>query len=151
MQRFDEAIAEGKRAVELDPLSLVVNLELATNYDYARQPDQAIAQLGKTIELDKNWYLAHMVLCQAYDLKSQFAQAVAECQRAREFNDDPYVLAFLAHALAASGKRDEAMKVLGQMNELAKNVTCPPMVLEWPMPGLAKRIKRFNGWKGGFR
>ena len=66
-----------------------------------------------------------MVLCQAYDLKSQFAQAVAECQRARELNDDPYVLAFLAHALVASSKRDEALKVLGQMNELAKQRYVP--------------------------
>src|SRR5262249_37484118 len=40
MQRFDESIAEGKRAVELDPLSLVVNLELGANYHYARQSDR---------------------------------------------------------------------------------------------------------------
>ena len=140
----DEAIAEGKRAVELDPLSLVVNLELATNYDYARQPDQAIAQLGKTIELDKNWYLAHMVLCQAYDLKSQFAQAVAECQRAREFNDDPYVLAFLAHALVASSKRDEALKVLGQMNELAKQRYVPAYGFGVAYAGLGEKDQAFQ-------
>jgi serine/threonine-protein kinase len=144
MQRFDEAIAEGKRAVELDPLSLVVNLELATNYDYARQPDQAIAQLGKTIELDKNWYLAHMVLCQAYDMKSQLAQAVAECQRARELNDDPYVLAFLAHALAASGKRDEAVKVLGQMNELAKQRYVPAYGFGVAYAGLGEKDQAFQ-------
>jgi serine/threonine protein kinase/tetratricopeptide (TPR) repeat protein len=144
MQRFDEAIAEGKRAVELDPLSLVVNLELATNYDYARQPDQAIAQLGKTIELDKNWYLAHMVLCQAYDLKSQFAQAAAECQRARELNDDPYVLAFLAHALVASGKRDEALKVLGQMNELAKQRYVPAYGFGVAYAGLGEKDQAFQ-------
>ena len=144
MQRFDEAIAEGKRAVELDPLSLVVNLELASNYDYARQPDQAIAQLGKTIELDKNWYLAHMVLCQAYDLKSQFAQAVAECQRARELNDDPYVLAFLAHALVASSKRDEALKVLGQMNELAKQRYVPAYGFGVAYAGLGEKDQAFQ-------
>ena len=118
--RFEEAIAEGKRAVELDPLSLIVNLQLAVNYNYARQYDQAIEVLNKIIEMDQNWYLAHMLLCQTYDLKGQLPQAIAECQKARELNDDPTVLSFLAHAYAASGKRDEAMKVLGQMHELAK-------------------------------
>jgi eukaryotic-like serine/threonine-protein kinase len=125
MQRYDESIAEGKRAVELDPLSLVVNLELGTNYDYARQYDQAIAQLRKTIELDQNWYLAHMVLCQAYTLKGQLPEATAECQKARELNDDPYVLAFLGRAYVGSGKRDEALKTLGQMNEVAKQRYVP--------------------------
>jgi serine/threonine-protein kinase len=144
MQRFDEAIAEGKRAVELDPLSLVVNLELGTNYDYARQHDQAIAQLGKTIELDKNWYLAHMVLCQAYDMKGLLPQAAAECQKARELNDDPYVLAFLAHVYAASGKRDEAVKALGQMNELAKQRYVPAYGFGVAYAGLGEKDQAFQ-------
>ena len=115
MERFDESITEGKRAVELDPLLLIVNLELGANYHYARQPDQAIAQLGKAIDLDKNWYLAHMVLCQVYEAKGQLSEAVNECQKARALNDDPLVMAFLARAYATSGKKDEAMKLLGQM------------------------------------
>ncbi len=124
-QRFDEGIAEGRRAVELDPLSLVTNLELGTNYIYAGQSDQAIAQLRKAMELDQNWYLAHMIVCQAYDQKGQFTEAAAQCQRARELNDDPYVLAYLGHAYAGSGKRDEAMKLLGQMDDQAKQRYVP--------------------------
>src|SRR2546430_10868290 len=34
--RFDDAIVEGKRAVELDPLSLVINTDLGSDYYYAR-------------------------------------------------------------------------------------------------------------------
>jgi len=119
-QRFDEAIAEGKRAAELDPMSLIVHLELAMDYYYARQYDNAIDQLRKTIELDRNWYLAHMILCQTYAVKGALPQAAPECQKAKELNDDPGVLSFLAQVYAASGKRDEAMKLLGQMNEIAK-------------------------------
>ena len=119
-QRFDEAIAEGKRAAELDPMSLIVHLELAMDYYYARQYDNAIDELRKTIELDRNWYLAHMILCQTYVVKGALPQAAPECQKAKELNDDPGVLSFLAQVYAASGKRDEAMKLLGQMNEIAK-------------------------------
>lgn len=143
-QRVDEGIAEGKRAIELDPLSLVVNLELGANLNYARQHEQAVAQLQKTIELDRNWYLAHMVLCQTYVAKGLLPQAVAECQRARELNDDPYVLAFLSLAYAASGKRDEAVKALGQMNEFAKQRYVPAYAFAVAYAGLGERDQAFQ-------
>jgi len=45
--RFDEAIAEVKRAVELDPLSLIINSDLGNTYYNARRYDEAIEQLRK--------------------------------------------------------------------------------------------------------
>lgn len=124
-QRFDQAIAEGRRAVELDPLSLIANLELGAIYAYARQNDQAIAQLRKIVEMDPNWYLARMILCQTYSFKGQFAEAIAECEKARGLNDDPAVLSYLARAYGRSGKKDEAMKVVAQMHELARERYVP--------------------------
>src|SRR5215813_13130981 len=50
--RFDEAIAEGKRAIELDPLSLIINVDLGTTYFFARRYDEAIAQQRKSLEMD---------------------------------------------------------------------------------------------------
>jgi len=123
--RFDQAIAEGRRAVELDPLSLIANVELSAIYGYARQNDQAIAQLRKVIEMDPNWYLARMVLCQTYSYKGQFAEAIAEGEKARGLDDDPAVLSYLARAYVLSGKRDEAMKVVAQMHDLAKQRYVP--------------------------
>jgi eukaryotic-like serine/threonine-protein kinase len=125
MGRFDEAVAEGKRAEELDPVSPIIGADLGNILFHARRFDESIKQLNRTIELDPNWFLAHAFLCQSYDLKGQFAQAVPECQKARELNDDPSVLSFLAHAYASSGKREEATKVVGQMHELAKQRYVP--------------------------
>lgn len=121
VQRFDEAIAEAKRAQELDPFSLIVNHALGFCYLNARQYDQAIQQYRKANELDPNWYIAHWFLGSAYELKGLSREALAEYQKARELNDDPYVLAALGHFYAASGKREEAMNILGQMNEAAKH------------------------------
>jgi serine/threonine protein kinase/Tfp pilus assembly protein PilF len=123
--RFDEAVAEGKRAEELDPVSPIIGADLGNILFYARRFDESIKQLNRTIELDPNWYLAHALLCQAYDLKGQFGQAVSECQKARELNDDPLVLSYLAHAYGRSGRREEATKVVGQMHELAKQRYVP--------------------------
>ncbi len=43
--QFDRAIAEGKRAVELDPLSLIIHVDLGYDYFIARRYDEAIEQL----------------------------------------------------------------------------------------------------------
>src|SRR5437867_3464573 len=50
--QFDEAIAEGKRSVELDPLSIVINADLGETFFYARRFDESEAQLRKTLEID---------------------------------------------------------------------------------------------------
>src|SRR5207302_1129561 len=50
--QFDEAIAEGKRSVELDPLSIVINADLGETLFYARRFDESVAQLRKTLEID---------------------------------------------------------------------------------------------------
>jgi TolB-like protein/Tfp pilus assembly protein PilF len=143
-QRFDQAIAEGRRAVELDPLSLIANLELGAVYGYARQYDQAIVQLRKTIELDQNWYLAHSVLCQTHSYKGQYAEAIAECEKARGLNDDPAVLSFLAYAYARSGKREEAMKIVGQMHELARQRYVPLYGFGVAYAGLGDKDQAFQ-------
>src|SRR5215469_7312566 len=49
---FYEAIADGKRAVELDPLSLIINVDLGVTYFFARRYDEAIAQQRKALEID---------------------------------------------------------------------------------------------------
>src|SRR5262245_2782271 len=56
--RFDEAIAETKRAVELDPLSPFINTDRAYSLYSARRYDEAMAQAKKTVELDPAFFLS---------------------------------------------------------------------------------------------
>src|SRR5213083_2396858 len=118
--RFVDAIAEGKRAVELDPLSLVINADLGMNYYYARRYDEAITQLRKTLEMDPGYYYAHVDLGQVFAAKRAFDEAISEYQKARALNDDPFVLGLLGHAYASSGNKSEALKILEQLKEVAR-------------------------------
>src|ERR1043166_6166070 len=118
--RFDDAIAEGKRAVELDPLSLVINADLGMNYHFARRYDEAIAQLRKTLEMDPGYYYAHVDLGQVLTAKRAFDEAIVEYQKARALNDDPFVLGLLGHAYASSGNKTEALKILDQLKEVSR-------------------------------
>jgi TolB-like protein/Flp pilus assembly protein TadD len=117
--RFDDAIVEGKQAVELDPLSLIINTDLGTNYLYARRYDEAIAQLRKTLEMTPGFYYAYLYLGQALEMKGARDTAIAEYQRARALNDDPAVLGLLAHVYGLSGNKTEALKILDQLKELS--------------------------------
>ena len=118
--RFDDAIVEGKRAVELDPLSLVINTDLGSDYYYARRYDEAIAQLRKTLEMDPGFYIAHLVLGQVLDAKGARDAAIVECQKARALNDDPAVLGVLGRAYGLSGNKMEAEKILDQLKKLSQ-------------------------------
>jgi len=120
LERFDESIAELKRAQELDPLSLVINADLGEVYTYARQYDNAIEQLRKTIEMDQGFYYAHWRLGLAYEMKGLIQEAIAEYRKARQLDDDPFVLALLGHAYAVSGVRDEALQTVEQLKETSR-------------------------------
>ena len=119
--RFDRAIAEEKRALELDPLSLVINADLGWTYFNARRYDEAEAQVRKTLEMDADFFLAHFYLGCVLKLKGRNAEAIPEFQKAFDLNHDLYALAMLGQAYGRNGQTEEARKVLAQLNEEAKS------------------------------
>jgi TolB-like protein/DNA-binding winged helix-turn-helix (wHTH) protein/Flp pilus assembly protein TadD len=111
--RYDEAIEEMRKAKNLDPLSLIINADLAELLVIAHFYDESISQSRKTIEMDPNFALAHNQLAQAYLQKHMNGEAVAELQKAVELSGgSPTCIANLARAYAASGKTSEAVKLL---------------------------------------
>jgi serine/threonine-protein kinase len=118
--QFDRAIAEAKRAVELDPVSPIIHADLGGVYMMARRYDEAIEQLRNTVEMDPEFYWAHRFLGLSLELKGATAEAIAEYHKAFELSDDPTVLAFLAHAEANTGRPNEARQILARLTEAAK-------------------------------
>jgi len=123
--QFDRAIAEGKRALELDPLSVIITADLGANYLVARRYDEAIEQFHKAIELDPRFYYAHWNLAEALEMKGNMSEALAEYKKAVELDDDPFVLALLGQAYAKLGQRDEALKILAQLPQIAAHRYVP--------------------------
>jgi TolB-like protein/Flp pilus assembly protein TadD len=123
--RFDQAIAEGKRALELDPVSPIISLSLGTTYRWARRYDEAIAQLRDTVAMHPEFYWGHRFLGVALELKGATGEAIAEYRKAFELNDDPVVLALLAHAEVSIGKQNEARQILARLTEEAKTRYVP--------------------------
>jgi TolB-like protein/lipoprotein NlpI len=118
--RFDQAIAEQRRALELDPVSPIISADLGATYNQARRYNEAIAQLRDTLEMDPGFYFARWQLGLALELKGAVSEAIAEYRKAFELSDDPMVLAALAHAEASIRKQSEARQILAQLTEQAK-------------------------------
>ena len=118
MDRFDEAFAELNQALRLDPFSLIINADLGNAYIHAHQYQKAIEQLKKTLEMDQSFYFAHWQLGLAYQMTGAIDQATAEYEKARQLNDDPWIVALLAQVAARSGKRDVALKYLDELNKV---------------------------------
>jgi TolB-like protein/DNA-binding winged helix-turn-helix (wHTH) protein/Flp pilus assembly protein TadD len=118
LRRYDEAIVEMRKAASVDPLSLIINADLAELLALAHAYDESIRQCRKTIDMDPNFGLAHNHLGQAYLQKHMNDEAVAELQEAVKLSGgSPTCMANLARAYVASGKRSEAVKLL---NDLTK-------------------------------
>src|SRR5205807_10302259 len=119
--RFDQAIADGKRAIELDPLSLIINADYAWAYACAHRFDEAEKQARKTLEIDPRFFLAHYYLGGILQRKGRLDEAIPEFQKSVELNNDAYSIAMLGQAYARSGQKDEAQKVLARLKEEAKS------------------------------
>jgi TolB-like protein/DNA-binding winged helix-turn-helix (wHTH) protein/Tfp pilus assembly protein PilF len=118
--RNDNAIAEMKRAQNLDPLSLIINADLAELLLIARLTDESIQQSRKTIELDPNFPLAHNQLGLAYLQRQRSDDAIAELRKAVQLSaGSATCTANLARAFAVSGRRNEAVQLLETLKKRA--------------------------------
>jgi serine/threonine protein kinase/tetratricopeptide (TPR) repeat protein len=85
--RQDEAIQMANRALQLDPLSLVINTNVAFRYYQARRCDEALEQCRIALEMDKNFYNLYLVLFQCYWMKDMIPEAVEAFNQMISFSD----------------------------------------------------------------
>ena len=151
--RFDEAIAHGMRAVELDPLSQIMNTDYGSIFVYAGNFDQAIGLLRKALDLDPTFGYGNQVLATAYQAKGDLPNAIAQFEKAKEFSDDPVIVAQLAAAKALAGDKNAAQKTLAELDSIAQqrevvayarallylSLGNKPEALRWLEQGFAER------------
>ncbi len=144
--RFREADAEKNRALELEPLSLVINFEVALAFYFSRNYDQAIDQFQKTLELDANFPPPHTYLPAAYEQKGMFEEAIAGFQRAITVTkgaDKILAMASLGHVYAVSGRKTEARKMLAELQRLSEHSYVPAHDVALVYAGLGEKGKAF--------
>src|SRR6476620_10914837 len=119
--RLEEAVQEMKKALELEPASLVMNTFMGATLYYAGRYDEAIDQCRRTIQMDPNFAVAHWHLGLAYEQKQLLHAATEEFKKAISLSvGSPLMKDALGRADAMSQKKHEANEMLNELNERAK-------------------------------
>jgi TolB-like protein/Tfp pilus assembly protein PilF len=117
LKRHDESIVALKRAEELDPLSMIIGANLGDELLVMGKYDEAVAQYKRLIIRDPGFAFAHQALAITYASKGLYPEAIAETREAIKLG---YAgKGYLGLWLAKSGKRDEAVKLLGELEQEA--------------------------------
>jgi TolB-like protein/Tfp pilus assembly protein PilF len=145
MGRFEEAFTELKRAIRLDPLSSVIQWALGFVYWMARRYDAAIEQFEKTLEFDPGFAWAHGLLAWAYVGESMWEPAITAANTGiQKLPSSTVLLATLGEVYAASGKGDEAQKILNQLQNPENRQYVSPYMLARIYIALGKNDDAFH-------
>lgn len=116
--RHDEAIQLAHRALELDPLSLVISSDLAMAYYFARSNDDAISHLTSVLEVTPTFGYAHFALALSLGQARRNEEAVATAVEATKLlPDSGAAMAVLGYVYGLAGRTDDARRVLESLAE----------------------------------
>ena len=142
--RHAEALREKKRALVMDPLSVVIRTDLARMFYFSRDYDQSLEQYQAALDMDPNFGHAHLWLSHVYEQKGLFEQAISELKTGlRLSSDNTFALAKLGHGYAMAGRRDEAHAVLNQLNALSSQRYVSPYDVAMVHVGLRQNDEAF--------
>ncbi len=143
--RLDEAIAETKRTLEFDPISLGPNVDLGYEFFLNRQFDKTIEQGQKVLELDPDNVDAYYFRGMAYTKKSMFKEGMAEFEKAAAVAPDNLIATTgLGYGYAVTGRRADAHKLLDQLKGLSRQQYVSPIWMAKIYAGLEDKDEAFK-------
>jgi eukaryotic-like serine/threonine-protein kinase len=121
--RHAESIAEAERALEQDPLSLVIHTAVGDVLFFARRYERAVSYYRRCLELDPTFGPAHTDMARALEHLGRHDEAIREflVGVGHKPGGDPPVSPGLATLLAAAGRREEASVMVAQLIERARS------------------------------
>lgn len=118
--RLDEGLSAMQKALALDPLSALFSGWVARMLVYLRRYDDAIAQCEHAGELDVHYPRVYLWLGHAYMGKQEYEKALAAYQKS--VHGIGYHNTFVAQPLVKLGRRDEAAKILQELEHEAERL-----------------------------
>jgi len=145
----DAAVAELSRVRDLDPVGLSSAIDTAAVYYNVRRYDRALETLREAARLDALAPAVWTWIGIATGGSGDFVRALAAFDRAMELGDrTAATLCYDIHALARSGKRDEALRRLATIERSGTFV--PPSSLAIAYEGLGERDRAIEQLQKAF-
>lgn len=131
------AIAERKRALELDPVNPLLTSALGEAFYQNREFDRTIEQNSKSLQLDPSYAIALVNIGRAYEMKGMHPQARDAFEKVLAFApDDPAVLALIGHEYALSGEQAKAAGTISKLQQLSTHKYVPAIYVALVYTGL---------------
>ena len=157
--RLEEALAQDRQAVELDPISPYMAEGVADSLVLLRRYDEAIQEYRKVAELDPSFPQMHYGLGTAYLYRGEYQRAVAEFEQTHPLMQRSWSAGYLGYAYAKSGNPEKARELLAMMLPAQANSPAAPALaiaqihlglgdsnaaLDWLEKAVEQRVVRFN-------
>ena len=127
--RFDEAMALARRALEVDPLSLFINMSVGWTYFSAGLANEAFGQARKLTEIEPGFFGAYWLKGATCLGNGDYEEAVEQLAKAVSLGGYPIVLADLGAAYALAGKKETAETILDQLLDMRRQSYVPAICL----------------------
>ncbi len=128
-ERFKEAIDQGERAIAIDPLSTVINMNVGWTFFSAGLFDKTLDQADKMIEVEPDFYGSYWLRGAIYLSEGDYDKAVNELKKAVSLGGRQIVLADLGGAYGLAGNNDEARAILDQLLEMRQREYVPAICM----------------------
>ncbi|MBV9926136.1 MAG: winged helix-turn-helix domain-containing protein [Acidobacteria bacterium] len=162
--RAEEALASIRRAQALDPLSLLINTDVACALYYMRRFDESIRQCQWVLDAEPNFVTAHYRAGLAYEQLGEYVEAVNAFQSAialsaesstaeamAPFKGGSDARASIAHTYALMGKRAAARGILAELEERARHSYVPPHDIAMIYSALGETDEAFEWLKTAYQ
>ncbi|HXJ59934.1 MAG TPA: adenylate/guanylate cyclase domain-containing protein [Verrucomicrobiae bacterium] len=115
-----EALAEIRKAQELDPLSPIIQNSIGRCLFYSGRYDEALVEVDKSLQLSPDFLFAYEMRGRLFLVQKKIPEAIAEFEKIRKkTGDTPYKLGYLGYAYARAGRTNEARQILEKLKSIS--------------------------------
>jgi serine/threonine-protein kinase len=155
MGRQGEAMREISLAQNLEPLSLIINRDVAWHLFFQRKYTEAVTQLTRTLTMDPGHEPSRTLLARALAALHRYPEALKELQHPLPGTSAGARLSFIGYVQAASGDRTAAMGTLRELRAIAAETPprydVPPYYLALIETALGRRQQALDELERGLR
>jgi adenylate cyclase len=142
--RTDEAITQLELALELDPLSLLGNMNVAWTYWGIGLYDRLHELASKLIELEPNFFGGHQLLGLEFWSRGKLEQAISEYRRAVDLGSSTMPLGALGSLYAMVGEPGKAQQMLDRLQKLSVQRYVPRCSIALVYAGMGESDRSFE-------
>lgn len=149
--RLQEGQEELRRALAIDPLSRMYNIDLAMNQYFQRHYDEALTTSRRVEAIQPDYVFLEAMRGLIYEAQQDWPKALAALQKSHEImGPSPLILGMVGQAQGASGDPEGARRQLAELQALSKKSYVPDFTFALIYYSLGEKDRGFEALKKSF-